>query len=115
MFSINIKGKENPKTPGQVKLEMVLFKTGYPRVSKVIAIVGPLKEWDAKKQQFTGRGVECAERNKRLVDLKANYLKGSSNNSLKYFSATNHPFSIFQKSVVEPLQPTFAKSKMGNY
>ncbi len=75
MFSINIKGKENPKTPGQVKLEMVLFKTGYPRVSKVIAIVGPLKEWDAKKQQFSGRGVECAERNKRLVDLKASYLK----------------------------------------
>ncbi|MFI3299618.1 MAG: hypothetical protein R3Y49_07435, partial [Rikenellaceae bacterium] len=75
MFSINIKGKENPKTLGQVKLEMVFFKTGYPRVSKVIAITGPLKEWDAKKQQFSGRGVECAERNKRLVDLKASYLK----------------------------------------
>ncbi|MFI3289314.1 MAG: hypothetical protein SNH55_04655 [Rikenellaceae bacterium] len=41
--------------------------------------------------------------------------KGSSNNSLKYLSVTNYPFSIFQKSVVEPLQPTFAKSKMGNY
>ncbi|MFR9503122.1 MAG: hypothetical protein SNH73_01565, partial [Rikenellaceae bacterium] len=70
MFSINIKGKENPKTPEQVKLEMVLFKTGYPRVSKVITIVGPLKEWDAKKQQFSGRGVEFTERNKRLLEIK---------------------------------------------
>ncbi|MFR9504106.1 MAG: phage integrase SAM-like domain-containing protein [Rikenellaceae bacterium] len=75
MFSINIKGKENPKTPELVKLEMVLFKTGYPRVSKVIAIVGPLKEWDAKKQQFSGRGVEFTERNKRLLEIKSSYLK----------------------------------------
>ena len=34
MFLINIKGKENPKTPGQIKLELVFFKSGYPRVIK---------------------------------------------------------------------------------
>ena len=75
MFSINIKGKENPKSLGQVKLELVFFKTGYPRVTKIINISGPLKEWDAKKQQFSGRGVEITERNKRLLEFKAKYLK----------------------------------------
>ena len=74
MFSINIKGKENPKSPEVVKLEMVFFKTGYPRVTKVINISGPIKEWDAKTQQFTGRSDETAERNKRLLELRTKYL-----------------------------------------
>ncbi|MFI3262937.1 MAG: phage integrase SAM-like domain-containing protein [Rikenellaceae bacterium] len=75
MFSINIKGKENPKTPGQIKLELIFFKSGYPRVTKIIATTGPLKDWDSKKQLFSGRGVEIAERNKRLIGQKAAYLK----------------------------------------
>lgn len=29
MFTINIKGKANPKDPKMVKLEMIIFKTGY--------------------------------------------------------------------------------------
>lgn len=36
MFIINIKGKENPKTPQWVKLEDVFFKTGYARVTKAL-------------------------------------------------------------------------------
>ena len=75
MFSINIKGKENPKSPDTAKLELVFFKTAYPRVTKVISITGALKDWDAKNQQFLGRGVETTERNKRLLELKAKYLK----------------------------------------
>ncbi len=75
MFTINIKGRENPKSLGQVKLEMVLFKTGYPRVTKVINITGSLKDWDAKKQQFSGRGVDVAEQNKRLLEFKTSYLR----------------------------------------
>ncbi|MFI3293933.1 MAG: hypothetical protein SNG27_06540 [Rikenellaceae bacterium] len=38
MFSINVRGKENPKSLEQVKLELVFFKTGYPRVTKIINI-----------------------------------------------------------------------------
>ena len=41
MFSCNIKGKENPKDPQLVKLEMIFFKTGYARVPKVLSITGP--------------------------------------------------------------------------
>ncbi len=75
MFTINVRGKENPKSLGQVKLELVFFKTGYPRVTKVISITGPLKDWDAKKQQFLGRGAETTERNQRLLEQKAKYQK----------------------------------------
>ncbi|MFI3288251.1 MAG: hypothetical protein R3Y61_07245, partial [Rikenellaceae bacterium] len=75
MFSINVRGKENPKSLGQVKLELVFFKTDYARTTKVINIAGPLKDWDVQKQQFSGRGVDTTERNKRLLELKANYQK----------------------------------------
>lgn len=46
MFTINIKGEANSKDPQLVKLELVFFKTEYTRVSKVINITGPLKDWD---------------------------------------------------------------------
>lgn len=36
MFTINIKEKENPKDLKMVKLEMIIFKTGYDRVTKVL-------------------------------------------------------------------------------
>lgn len=75
MFSINVRGKENPKSLGQVKLELVFFKTDYARTTKVVNIAGPLKDWDVQKQQFSGRGVDTTERNKRLLELKANYQK----------------------------------------
>lgn len=31
-----------------LKLEMIFFKTGYAHVSKVLNIIGLLKDWDAK-------------------------------------------------------------------
>ena len=31
MYTINIKVKPNPKDPSMVKLEMIFFKTNYPR------------------------------------------------------------------------------------
>ena len=46
MFTINIKGKSNPKDPQMVKLEMIIFKTGYARVTKVLNVSGPVKDWD---------------------------------------------------------------------
>ncbi len=75
MFSINVRGKENPKSLEQVKLELVFFKTGYPRVTKIINITGPSKDWDNKNQQFLGRSIETTERNKRLLEFKARYQK----------------------------------------
>ena len=46
MYTINIRGKQNPKDTKMVKLEIIFFKTGYARVPKVINITGLLKDWD---------------------------------------------------------------------
>ena len=52
MYTINIRGKQNPKDQKMVKLEMIFFKTGYARVPKVLNVTGLLKDWDAKSQSF---------------------------------------------------------------
>lgn len=52
MYTINIKGKSNPKDRKMVKLEMIFFKSGYARVPKVLEVTGLLKDWDAKSQSF---------------------------------------------------------------
>jgi hypothetical protein len=75
MFTINIKGKENPKTPQLVKLEAVFFKTGYARVTKALNITGPIKDWDSQTQQFKSKGVEASEKNQKLIEFKTKYLK----------------------------------------
>lgn len=54
MFSINIKGKANPKDPKMVKLKLVIFKTGYACVTKVLQISAPIKDWDNQFQSFQG-------------------------------------------------------------
>lgn len=46
MYSIKIKGKENPSDPKMVKLDMIFFKTGYARVPKALTITGLWKDWD---------------------------------------------------------------------
>ena len=43
-YSLNIKGKENPKDKQLVKLEMVFFQSGYARVSKVLDVTGAMKD-----------------------------------------------------------------------
>lgn len=73
MFTINIKGKSNPKDKNLVKLEMVLFKTGSPRVTKVLNITGKLKEWDNQSQSFQSKTSESFKKNKSLSDLRLQY------------------------------------------
>ncbi|CCZ81492.1 uncharacterized protein BN709_00841 [Odoribacter laneus CAG:561] len=70
MFSLIIKGKENPTSPQLVKLEMIFFKTGYARVPKVLSITGPFNEWDNKPQCFTSKSSEVVEKNKRIVSTR---------------------------------------------
>lgn len=93
MFSCNIKGKENPKDPQLVKLEMIFFKTGYARVPKVLSITGPFKDWDNETQSFTSKSSEAIEKNKRLLDLKTKYLKVAED-----WEAENKPWAPVQWS-----------------
>lgn len=74
-YSLNIKGKENPKDKQLVKLEMVFFKTGYARVSKVLDITGVYKDWDNETQTFKSKGAEATAKNKLLLDMKMQYLR----------------------------------------
>lgn len=73
MFTINIKGKRAPKNIHFVKLEMVFYKRGYTRVTKVINITGLYSEWNQKSQLFIGK--EASEKNKFLQQQKLKYLK----------------------------------------
>ena len=54
MYTINIRGKQNPKDTKMVKLEIIFFKTGYARVPKVINITGLLKDWFILAHPFFG-------------------------------------------------------------
>ena len=73
MYTINIKGKPNPKDPSMVKLEMIFFKSNYPRVTKVVNVTGLMSDWDAKSQSFRVGSAEATAKNKLLFDLKTKY------------------------------------------
>ena len=81
MFTINIKGKANPKDPKMVKLEMIIFKTGYARVTKVLNVSGPVKDWDNQAQAFKGNGSTLTAKNKILFELKNQYQKVAEDES----------------------------------
>lgn len=83
MFTINIKGKANPNDPKMVKFEMIIFKTGYARVTKVLNISGSTKEWDNQSQSFRGSSSTLISKNKILFDLKNQYQKLLRTGSMK--------------------------------
>ena len=74
MYTINIKGKSNPKDRKMVKLEMIFFKSGYARVPKVLEVTGLLKDWDSKSQSFKVGSYEATTKNKILFDIRTQYL-----------------------------------------
>lgn len=74
MYTINIRGKINPRDRQMVKLELVFFKTGYARVPKVLNITGLFKNWDAKSQCFKVGTPNATTKNKLLFDIRTKYL-----------------------------------------
>lgn len=79
MFTVNIKGKANPKNDSLVKLELVFFKRGYSRVTKVLPITGAFKDWDNAAQSFRSKSGDCIAKNKNLLDLRLKYQKVAEN------------------------------------
>ena len=73
MYTINIKGKPNPKDPSMVKLEMIFFKSNYPRETQVVNVIGLMSDYDAKSQSFRVGSAEATAKNKHLFDLKTKY------------------------------------------
>ncbi|MFI3240688.1 MAG: phage integrase SAM-like domain-containing protein, partial [Bacteroidales bacterium] len=56
-----------------MKLELIFFKRGYARVSKVLQTTGPLSDWDCSSQSFKGRGGDVVAKNKNLLAVKLKY------------------------------------------
>lgn len=75
MFTVNIKGKQNPKNENLVKLELIFFKTGYARVTKALTITGQFKDWDNTAQSFKSKSGDCITKNKNLLNLRLKYQK----------------------------------------
>ena len=73
MFTVNFKGKRDPRKIEFIKLEMVIYKRGFPRVTKVLNISGIYSDWDQKSQLFIGK--DSVDKNKLLRQEKLKYLK----------------------------------------
>jgi len=74
-YSVNFKGKEDNKNPGLIKIEMILYKSGHPRVPKILSITGLAANWDQKKQQFRDSSTESLTKNQLLLDIKLKYTR----------------------------------------
>lgn len=75
MFTINFKGKPHPKDGKLVRLDMILFQTGYPRVSKALNISGRIEDWNQTTQNFKPKSKDASDKNKILFDMRLKYLK----------------------------------------
>lgn len=75
MFSIIIKGERNPNDIEFVKLTMVFYKTGYPRVPKVLYITGPYLDWQKDQQCFNPNSADNISKNGLIQKEKLKYFK----------------------------------------
>lgn len=75
MFTINFQARPNPRDSKMAKIDMILYRSDFNRVSKVLSVPGSLKDWDGKTQSFKPRTTEYADKNKILFETKNKYLK----------------------------------------
>ena len=74
MFSIKVKARPIKGRSKEVRLELVFFKTGFPRVPKVFNIIGEAKRWDSASQLFKGNNSLIAQKNELILKEKKKYL-----------------------------------------
>ena len=74
MYTINIRGKQNPKDKKIVKLEMIFFIPAYARAPLALNITAPLSDCAAKSQSFCFFIDYATTENKLLFDLRTKYL-----------------------------------------
>jgi len=75
MYTLNSKGKPDPKNKKQVKIEMIFYKTGYTRVINVISVTGYYKDWNEETQNFQEKNSDLVKKNKQLTELKVKYME----------------------------------------
>lgn len=74
-FSVKIKGERDKNRPDFVKISMVIFKTGYTRVYKVLPITGLWKNWDKEIQSFIPKTADANINNALLSDTLGQYIQ----------------------------------------
>jgi hypothetical protein len=74
-YTVNVKGKPNRQQKDLVKLILILYKSGYPRVEKVLNITGLLKDWDQDSQNFSTKLPGNTDKNLYLAKIKSDYRK----------------------------------------
>lgn len=74
-FSVKTKGEQDKNRPDFVKISLVIFKTGYTRVYKVLPITGLWKNWDKETQSFIPKTADAHTNNALLSDTLSQYIQ----------------------------------------
>jgi integrase len=74
-FSVLLKGSRDKNRPDFVKITMVIYKPGYPRVPKILPITGLYKNWDQAEQRFKPKTKDASELNSQLADVQNDYIR----------------------------------------
>jgi hypothetical protein len=74
MFTINYKAKET-KDPEIVKVEMIFYRPGYARLSRILNISGLKSDWVENTQMFKETTSQNIEKNRFLRDERLRFTK----------------------------------------
>lgn len=75
MFSIIICGKRDYRDADMVRLALVIYRTGYVRVQKVLCVTGLYADWNKKSRCFEPNSPDNISKNKLLQQERIKYLK----------------------------------------
>lgn len=74
-FSVKAKGVQDIRRPEFVKISLVIFKTGYDRVYKILPITGHWGNWDNSTQRFVPKTADANINNALLSDTLGQYIQ----------------------------------------
>lgn len=74
-YSVKFRGESNPKNPHLAKIRMIIYKTDYPRVERLLKITGNWKDWDQISERFKGNSKENVQLNLRLAEIHKQYIQ----------------------------------------
>ena len=74
-YSVNFRAKGVRNNPTLIKIEMIIYKTGFPRVQKEIPVTGKKSDWNPKTQKFEGSSTENSELNLKLAEIHKKYIQ----------------------------------------
>lgn len=74
-FSIHFKAEVVKKNPKLSRVQMIIFKSDYNRVPKVLPITGNTADWNPVTERFDGSTKENVELNLRISETHKKYVQ----------------------------------------